>query len=290
MSEHATILFESADITSWLRIISENRECGFCEGGDVSLRFEHINDSDITPAHIVSLACLIEFLDRVGCSIKVPAIHTNMVSNYILNKLRFREYWSGNRRDHVGALQDNVLNLWRIVDNQKETYSFLVRDYLKRKFFQSKDLSAVQNSLIETYYNVFDHAQADDNAFTFVAFDEHTQKLHVATCDFGIGIATSVRKEIPAIESDRLAIERALEYKFTTKSKNHNKGMGLGNIKDACSMNDMLTIISGSGVVEANVEKVESYDNDFSFPGTLIYYSQTLSHFEEEEFLDNFEL
>ena len=95
---------------------------------------------------------------------------------------------------------------------------------------------------------------------------------------------------MPELESDSAAIKQALEYKFTTKSQGHNKGMGLGNIIDTCIGNDILTIISGNGKVLTNYNKVETYDHNFSFPGTLIYYTLTLSHFEEEEVLDNFEL
>lgn len=289
MSRQETILFDSADITNWVKTISEAHRRNLGEKDMVVLHFENIDDHNISPAHIVSLACLIEYFDNMGCIVRVPAAHTNSVSDYILTKLRFQEYWQGGR-NHVVATQDNVFNLWRIVDSQKEVFSILTHDYLKRKFFQSKDLSAVQNSLVETYYNIFDHAQANNNAFTFVEFIEDTQELHVAACDFGIGIANSVKRHIPSIGEDRLAIEKALEYNFTTKSQEYNKGMGLGNIKDACANGDTLTIISGTGRVVANIGNIESFNSDFSFPGTLIYYKQTLSHFEEEEILDNFEL
>lgn len=288
MGEQKNIIFDSVKIEDWARTISEAHKSDFAEEDIVVFQFDNMNDKEITPAHIVSLACLIEYLDKLGCKVKVPAANINTISDYIITKLRFKEYWQRGKH-HVVALKDNVFNLWRIVDSEKDTYSILVLDYLK-KIFHSKDLSAVHNSLVETFYNIFDHAQADGNAFTFVEFNKSTQELYVAACDFGIGIVSSVRSHLPEITSDRLAIEKALEYNFTTKSKIHNKGMGLGNIKDTCTDEDLLTIISGNGQVVANYETLKSCDNNFSFPGTLIYYNLTLSHFEDEEVLDNFEL
>lgn len=289
MGKKIHINFSTAELESWLHTVSDYTKVEFGENDEIVLNFTNILDEDISPAHIVSLACLIEHLDQKRLKVSVPAAHTNNISNYILTQLRFKDYWY-EHRNHVVAPSESIFNLWRIVDSQKDEYSILVHNYLKRHFFQSKDLSAVQNSLIETYYNVFDHAKANNNAFTFVRFDESKQELLVATCDFGIGIANSVRTVMPELESDSAAIKQALEYKFTTKSQGHNKGMGLGNIKDTCIGNDILTIISGNGKVLTNYNKVETYDHNFSFPGTLIYYTLTLSHFEEEEVLDNFEL
>lgn len=289
MSTLRTIIFDSPELINWTKTIAEATNHKFEEGEVISLRFNNISDKDIAPAHIVSLACLIEYIHKMDCRVSVPAAHTNTVSDYILTKLRIKEYWQGGR-NHVVALSENIFNLWRIVDSEKETFSILVHNYLKRTLFKSKDLSAVQNSLVETYYNIFDHAQANGNAFTFLKFDETTGELFVAACDFGVGIAASVKNHVGNIDSDKDAIVKAFEYNFTTKSKQYNKGMGLGNIKDTCTGNDTLTIISGTGLVVANVDTVEPYDNDFSFPGTLIYYKLTLPRFEEEEILDNFEL
>ena len=81
-----------------------------------------------------------------------------------------------------------------------------------------------------------------------------------------------------------------MEYKFTTGSQTHNMGMGLGNIKDTCTEDDILGIISNNGCLFAKRENMRAYENSFYFPGTLIYYELSLSHFDEEEIIDNFAL
>lgn len=68
------------------------------------------------PIHVVTIACLIEFLVNVE-------EHTIRISNESIEKLffedlKFREYWNYSK-DHVDSESDNIFNLWRIVENQK---------------------------------------------------------------------------------------------------------------------------------------------------------------------------
>ncbi len=80
-----------------------------------------------------------------------------------------------------------------------------------------------------------------------------------------------------------------MEDKFTTHSRSHNAGFGLGNIRLACTKRDALRIISNNGFLFADREKIESEATDFNFKGTLIYYELSLDHFEDEEIIANFE-
>ena len=80
-----------------------------------------------------------------------------------------------------------------------------------------------------------------------------------------------------------------MEDKFTTHSSSHNAGMGLGNIRNACTDEDALTIISNNGSLYADREKIVAEATDYNFKGTLIYYKLSLSHFEDEEIIDTFE-
>lgn len=283
------INFDTTDRNKWLNTIADASEIFVnCTQKDcIELEFNGINGTEkITPIHIVSLACLIEYFDRKSALVRIPK-RTNAVSNYLWETLRFREYWAGGQ-NFVPAQHANVFNLWRIIDDEKEIHSRRIHDYLKQTFFQNKDLSAVQNSLDEVYYNIFDHANADGNAFSFIIYKN--EKLYVAVCDFGIGIAKSVRNTLSEIVDDATALRKAMEYKFTTGSRTHNMGMGLGNIKDSCTEDDILGIISNNGCLFAKREHMRAYENDFYFPGTLIYYELSLSHFDEEEIIDNFVL
>ncbi len=284
------IHFDTTDRNRWLKIISEAESTyRNCTDEQIFFNFDGINGIDkITPIHIVSLACLIESLVGRAAHVFIEN-RTNPVSRYLGEMLRFQEYWAG-RQNFVQAQDSTIFNLWRIKDEEKELHSRRVYDYLKQNFFRHKDLSAVQNSLDEAYYNIFDHAQAANNAFSFIQFDEQTEKLHVAICDFGMGIARSVRTAFPAISNDALALAKAMEYRFTTGTQVHNMGMGLGNIKDTCTDDDILGIISNQGCLFAKRENIRTYENPFCFPGTLIYYGLSLSHFDDEEIIDNFTL
>lgn len=290
MSTPLIINFDTANIDKWLAKVSEISNAEILSDTNIVLDFSGIKSkSGINPIHIVSLACLIEHLHKLGYSIALRDVEKNAVSNHIWYNLKFKEYWSGGK-NYVPAHEALISNLWRIIDAEKEIHSDRIHNYLKQEFFQSKDLSAVRNSLDEAYYNIFDHAEANGNAFSFVEFNEETEKLFVAVCDFGVGIATLVKQMLPNISSDKDAIAKALEYRFTTGSQKHNMGMGLGNIKDTCTNNDRLIIFSKKGKLIANRDNMTLFDNEFSFPGTLVYYELSLSNFEDEEIIDNFVL
>ncbi len=287
MDRVVNLYFHSADKLSWLRDVSNYASLCYEQGDVVSMHFSQISEiNKLTPIHIVTLACLIDFLDRKGVGVTIK--NDNEVASFLCSELRLREYWAG-KKNYVPASRDTVFNLWRIIDNQKEVYSCLIHDYLKKEFFHNKDLGAVKNSIDEVCYNIFDHANAQDNAFSFVKFDAQTEKLFVAVCDFGIGISASV-KNATNIVDDCLALHKAMEYKFTVGSRQHNQGMGLGNILETCFDGDELCIVCNHAILKADTDKINVEKNDFFFPGTLIFYELSLSHFEDEEIIDNFVL
>lgn len=243
--------------------------------------------SKFEPFHFATLACLIEYYHKEGCLVKLTGADTP-AGQLLLDTLQWRKYWAEGE-NYAESKDDKLLNLWRIKDDEKEIHTQRVHDYLKSTFFRNKDLSAVKNSLIEAYYNVFDHAEADGNAFSFIKYDEKKQKLYVAVCDFGVGIAKKVRTYSPEIATDHEAIEKAMEDKFTTHSSSHNAGFGLGNIRMACTEKDALRIISNYGFLYANRKEIISEPTNYNFKGTLIYYELSLNHFDDEEIITTFE-
>ena len=287
MSNNVDLYFKSADSMCWLKNIAKYAMFSYDHGSVAIMHFNEIESiEDLTPVHIVTLACLIETLDRKNILVRIKK--DNPGAEFLHSELHFREYWAG-KKNYVQTNRDNIFNLWRIIDNQKETYSRLIHDYLKKEFFHNKDLGAVKNSIDEVCYNIFDHANAEDNAFSFVKFISQREKLFVAVCDFGIGIAASV-KQVTPIDDDCSALRKAMEYKFTVGSQIHNQGMGLGNILETCFGGDELCIVSNGAMLKANTSEINVENIDFFFPGTLIFYELSLSHFENEEIIDNFEL
>ena len=289
MSSLYTYIFNSINRFDWLNIIMQIRNdiSNIPKKTLVKLYFADIEVEKLKPLHIVSLACLIECISRN--ELEVQILSEDNLYNYLREELQFDEYWNDDKSsNYVEARNDTVLNLWRFADDEKEAYTMRVHEYLKRKFFANKDLSAVKESLDETYYNVSDHSKANGNAFSFIKFDKQQGKLYVAVCDFGKGIAKSVRNVCQDKTDDAKALCKAMEYKFTTKSYSRNQGMGLGNIQNTCTENDILGIISNQGWLLAKRENIKSGLSKINFDGTLIYYELSLNHFEEENILESF--
>ncbi len=200
----------------------------------------------------------------------------------------FAAYWSGGK-NHVNANSSaNIFNLWRIIESEKDLYAKNVEEYFKRKYFKNKDLSAISVSLVEAFYNVFDHAHANGNAFSIIFYNEEKQELSYAVADFGIGIPTSVKGFIPSFKQDTDAIIWALKDNATVKSTSRNKGFGMSNILSAASQ---ARIISNHGLIHKTENGLKPHHiNNFSFPGTLIYLTVNMTEFEDEEVLESFNL
>ena len=279
--------FNSVGIIRWVETIVSNVERltpKIKTGDKIAIRLPSEAEK-FEAVHFACLACFIEYFHKRGC---IMAVGSN-VRDLIFDKLNWRAYWA-EHKDYTEAKDETILNLWRITDEGKESHSQQVYDFLKRGPFKQKDLSAVPNSLLEAYYNIFDHADADGVAFSFIRYIEEAHKLSVAICAFSNGIATSVREKCPGELNDGKALEIAMSDRFTIQSKQHNRGLGLGNIRTACTEEDELRILSNRGYLSASKEKISVRENNFNFPGTLIFYDLTLSHFEDEEIIDSFEL
>lgn len=281
-------IFNTLDRTEWLKSIAVYKEqCVTVNPREVVIKFDKLDDTDkLEPVHIVSLACLIEFMYRRHIIVRLD--RDNKIGEYLFTQLRFRAYWGG-KQNYVPAEDDKVFNLWRYVEEKKENMPELISNYLKKRFFKHKDLSAVKLSLDEAFYNISDHAKAEENAFSIVRFHQATETLHVAICDFGRGICDSVRSAYRDIESDREALMKAMERNFTTRSTKRNMGFGMDSIRGACSENDSFWIFSNNAKCAFYTGKIQTFDSDFRFPGTIIFYQISLSHFENEDIYYNFE-
>ena len=229
------------------------------------------------------MACLFEEWYKKG-EVNLNIETNSPVGSYLFNQLQLSEYWAG-KKNYSKSKQDSILNLWRIVEEEKEVHGRRVSEYLKNAYFKKKDLSAVENSLTEAYYNIFDHAHADGNAFTMLDFNQTEGVLHVAVCDFGIGIAKSVQNFLGEEIFDTDALRKAIETNFTVKSASYNAGQGLQNIIDSCTDDDKVCICSNSALltIKGDSKRVEKLS--FDFEGTLLFYSMSLSHFDDEEVL-----
>lgn len=282
------ITFESCNKAYWLRKISD---CVSSYSNSRNKRFildfvSSIKTSELLPFHLVTIANLIQYLFDIGNKVFISQDNNKKVFDYIYNQLYFSEYWS-NGKNHVDVKGgDDIFNLWRIVDSEKDLYVPRVENYFKRNYFLNRDLSVISQIMTEAYYNVFDHAQAQSNAFSLIMYKKETYMLHAAISDFGIGIANSVRKFEPTIQSDREALAKAIEDNFTVRSTERNRGFGLSNILNGSTS---ARIFSGTALVVKQNNKTNIVGTNFSFPGTLIYFEVDLSKTEEEEVINDFE-
>lgn len=282
------IEFESTDRGAWLRQIAASYQTvQEYKEGYVSLKFAlSISVRTLKPFHLVTIASLIHHCYQKGLVVTIQT-DNDEVFKYIYEELSFYEYWSGGKNYVETRSTHNVLNLWRIVEQEKDLYAKRVEMYFRERYFQNKDLSAVSVCLLEAYYNVFDHAQAEGNAFSLIQYDEASCKLFVAISDFGKGIAKTVRDFDSSITSDKEAILKALEDQFTVGSTKRNRGFGLSNI---LSPTEEARIFSHRGLVYKKGAEVNSFETDFSYPGTLIYFEINLSNMDDEEFIEEFSL
>ena len=279
------LVFSSAMRLHWLQVISKAiTDIPVVDGDIVLCLFPGISQDQMRPEHVVSFACLVEYFDQKGVGVNID--DTDQIYPYLMEQLKLSDYWM-KRQNYVKSWNENILNLWRFDPQGMEMHALRIKEYLQNTFFKKKDLSAVASSLTEAFYNIMDHAYCQ-NAFSLVSFDEDREVLNVAVCDFGIGIPTSVRKVRPDIVDDKQALKKAMMVRFTVKSTSHNAGYGLDNIRQCCTEDDYLWIISNKAalVVNGDIERV--YDIGFNFVGTLLLYSISLSHFEDEEMVDDF--
>lgn len=273
-------IFESLDRHEWFCNICRIRNL-HCDSSSDSITFDFGDDIKIDsfrPEHLVTYACLIHCLIENGNRV-LQGTNNSEVAQYIYDDLGLKNYFTLGS-NHVASKDPTIFNLWRIKESEIETYSPRVSSYFKQNMFGGKDLSPVQESLVESYYNVFDHAEAKGNAFSLVQYVKDEERIHIAIADFGKGIPASVMNFDPSIVDDLSALKKAVEFRFTVGSRVHNSGRGLNNILDLSSNTH---IISGSAMVCKKDNEIHSYSLDFCFSGTLIYYDIDVNLLEDDD-------
>lgn len=286
-----TFYFETLNREDWIRLSLLIRAMGKAKdiGKDVVTISFSDNISDFLPFHIVLLSCIIDDLKEKGYLIVLNALNVTL-RNFIEDDVYFRAYWRGKKEDHIDSPTIGRLNLWRITDTGKEGYSISVENYFKT-LFPGKDLSSLKTSLNELYFNVFDHADARGNAFSYIYYDESEKKIYIAICDYGKGIARTI-KPVYQLSKDSEALKKSLESGVSSNSKPHNKGFGLDVVISSLSENNTFRMVSNKGLLKL-IKKEGAYnyslfDLDFDFEGTLIYFELSTDCFPDSDELNDF--
>lgn len=283
------VTLSSSDRLSWLSGICDGRD--MVEQNGVNRLLVNIDDGitrdKLRPEHITSLACLIESCARKGCLVQMET--SKEIKDYLENELKISRYWNLHE-SYVKPGNNDILNLWKIDPNGMEMHAKRISEYFRTTRFQAKDLTPLEGSLTEAYYNVIDHSLCEGIAFSMVEYDRSINKVFISVCDFGRGIAESVRTVLPEITDDVQAIMKAMEPRFTIRSTKHNAGLGLGNLRDYCTDPDSLWIISNDAALVTSGDNERYVRLKKHFKGTLIMYSISLEHLEDNYIEDTLTL
>lgn len=283
-----TVSFHTKDREQWIQTIvskkasiKNNKEKGKYHIG--LYLGERVSVNDFEPIHIVSLMCFIEHLHQIGYKVTLTSPNSD-VNDYLYNTLKLREYYVGDGASHVESNDDTILNLWKVKPESSIAYSQSVTDYFNKKFFKGYDMSALKNALDEAYANIADHAKANDNAFSYISYDAEKQKIHIAICDFGLGIPNTLRNANSIYNSDSEALRDSLNIGVSARTNVRNRGFGLDNILATLSDDDNFRIVSNGSLLQClgNKKNIKTLDLEFDFKGTLIYFEVSTSSFPED--------
>lgn len=252
-------------------------------GANVKLR-------DFTPFHIVTLSCFIEFVKQKGYMVYLH-VEDEWLKSFIYNDMSITRYWREEKSDHIDSPSLGRLNLWRVANGRAEEYEMSVHRYFSNKFPKT-DFTVLKICLIELYYNVFDHADAHGIAFSYIHYDEEKEVIRIAICDFGRGIAKTVRGAYPNVQTDKEALLMSLRKGVSARSNSHNSGFGLDNVVSSLSEQSTLRMVSNNGLLictkNAGCIETKTFDLPFHWNGSLIYFDLPISNFELTEVNDTF--
>lgn len=283
------IVFSSEERGVWIREICRVRECveanaysGCCV--EIVLP-EGMAPDTIQPVHLVTLACLVQSIRKQGI-LQGRITGNEELIKYMREMLHLDVYFSMNT-PHIQSESSLDLNLWKVSSQNYLLYSAHVADYLKRNYFTNKDLSALKVVLDELYANIADHADADGIAYSFIKYDIVAETIRVAFCDFGIGIRQSLVRAGHDVDIE--FIRYAVKKGVTSGSSTHNRGFGLDTV---VSYADKIRIMSGREFFYSDFasDYERTWNLDFEFSGTLIYFDLPVSRFDEADYLNEMEL
>lgn len=285
MSDKIPITFSTHKRGEWIRQIVESRER--IEKGCTELHLllkKDITLSNFEPMHFVTLSCLID-IAKVGGALVWLSIEDEQLRAFVANDVRLTSYWKEKQIPYYKEPEQTPYNLWRIKDTTYFNYTFALNMFFQNNYFKGKDLSGLNNCITELFQNVFDHAEADGTAFSYIEYSEKDAIINIAVCDFGRGIPETLKKLYP---SEKEALEKSLQHGITAGSQKHNKGYGMENILSTMTKEDKMHIISNHAMLYHHDNARRLLDLDFNFKGTLLYLTIHIDSFPDEEIIDSF--
>ena len=272
------------DICRWRRTLAKSFSPSDCV--KIIIR-DKVSKKRFTPFHIVTLSCFIDYVKKNGYLV-ILDVQNEELKEFIHGDMSLTRYWKAENIAHIDSPDTSRLNLWRVISGRSEEYEESVHRYFSNKF-PDVDFLMLKTCLAELYFNVFDHAKAEGIAFSYIHYDEQKGIIHIAICDFGEGIASTLRKVYTEIEKDEEALRMSLKRGVTAKSHKHNAGFGLDNILSMITEGESaFRIVSNKALLLCNKEGIKTYPLPFEMKGTLIYLDLPISGFDKSEISDEY--
>lgn len=290
-SNNYYLAFNTNNKEDWIRKIVNYRKSISKQGDKLFIRillYKNINITTMQPMHIVLLACFLEYLKKMAFKIEIIILDDNL-KYFLLDELQLCRYFNEKDTAHIETKDESILNLWKIINNRTEEHSLNITRYLERTFFKGYDISGLKNAIDETYYNIADHSQSDGIAYSYIKYNHEERKIHVAACDFGLGIPCTLKNAGKEYKNDEEALKDSLEIGVTAQTTKHNRGFGLDNIVSNLSNGGTIRIVSNEAILFCKEKKnnIKTYPLEFDFKGTLIYFDISIDSFDLKEVIED---
>jgi hypothetical protein len=242
----------------------------------------------LKPYHIAPLACLIHEYKLRDFKIKIENIPEEI--KLYLQSFSFDQFCISRNDSNTTLPSDRkTFPLWHIEESRKDFYIIEVQRYFENNHFKGQNLLVLGSSLAELMNNIFDHAKSKIPGYTFTQYNTRSNEIVTCVCDFGIGMPTAVNNflstnGLPKLQNNQ-ALIKALESKFSTQSKPHNRGFGWHTIFSSLkSLSGRLLLISNNALYLLHHDgTIKSQILKSNFPGTLVVIYLDTKNLPEKE-------
>ena len=214
---------------------------------------------------MVLLTCLVDYFFKCGAN-KIYFNGEEEAKHFLFDELKISDRIRGKESD-IMPLSDDKFALWRVKEREIVEYTTKIKNFLTPRV-DNDFVVSVYEAAQEMYYNVVQHAEANDTAFSYVYYDK--ERIYVAVCDFGIGIAKSMRKKYQGNDVELISL--SMDKGVSVKSTQNNQGMGLYTLSTMIEKDDTLRVISNNGFIFIKGENKKNRPLGFDFKGTFIYF------------------
>lgn len=290
----------NTNLVEWLRFIQEHRN-NKKDNRYLICIIDFTKVDFLQPFHLASLACLLEEYKMSGARINFKSKRTTESGKFI-SYTKFNRYWKRffNRNFCFTSEINNTLPIWKYDKTRIDSFATLAENFYSNHSVKGKDMSVLRNSIVEALNNISDHSESKVSGFISTQYYKAKNELVIAICDFGKGIPRTVnsylKKNGENKLSDCLALSRALEYGFSTRSTPQNRGFGLDNILTNVKVTNGEIIIVSNKALLTKKTRDGAYltpilDNlEFSFPGTYLVIKLNTNYFRDLEEEDGTEM